>query len=319
MWTRLASPSVLSVILGVAYGVIMRIALDGRFGPFTVVSFSFLMLVPIAIGALVVYVDRTPTPLPVARAIVFPWLSIFAFLLTTLILLLEGAICILMVTPGFLILSSLGGLLGLWLRRYKRGGTATLSAVLILPFISSPIESSLEPVWETHTISKTVTIHADRDVIWENILNVPRIRPGELPLGINDILGIPRPIEASMDSTSSQAIRITRWEKGISFREVVISSSPGASIVWRFEFPPGSVPPGALDDHVAMGGSHFKVDRGGYTLSQEKPGETLLTLWTTYRISMRPMAYSRFWAGIVLEDFHNKILSLMKTRAEHVG
>jgi hypothetical protein len=319
MWTRLAKPSVLSVLLGVVYGVIMRVALDGQFGPFTVVSFSFLLLVPIAIGALVVYVDTTPTPLPVARAIVFPWISIFAFLLTTLLLLLEGAICILIVTPGFLILSSLGGLIGLWLRRYKKGGTATLSAILVLPFISSPIESALDPVWETHTISRSVMIHAERSVIWANILNVPRIRPDELPLGINDVLGIPLPIEASMESKAGQSVRTTRWEKGISFREVVVASAPGESIEWRFEFPPGAIPAGSLDDHVAMGGAHFKIDKGGYTLVSQSSGETLLTLWTTYRISMRPIAYSRLWAHLVLEDFHHKILSLMKTRAEHVG
>jgi hypothetical protein len=319
MRTRLARPAVLSALLGVVYGVMMRVALDERFGPFTVVSLSFLLFVPIAIGALVVYVDTTPTALPVARAIVSPWLSIFVFLLTTVVLLLEGSICILMVAPGFLILSSLGGLLGLWLKSRKKGGTATLSAILVLPFISSPIESAIYPGWEMHTISRSVVIHAEWSVIWENILNVPRIRPEELSRGVNDILGIPRPIDARMDSESGQSVRTTRWEKGISFREVVTSSVPGERIEWRFEFPPGSVPPGSLDDHVAMGGSHFKIDNGGYTLESTAQGETLLTLWTTYRISMRPIAYSRLWASLVLGDFHNKILNLIKTRAENVG
>jgi hypothetical protein len=313
---RFPGSSVLAVLLGVAYGIAMRLAMDGRLGAFELMSFSFLVLVPMAIGAIVVYFDAATTNRPTARAVFLPWIAIAAFLLTTLMLLLEGSICVVMVLPGFLLLSSGGGLIGKWLKGSRRSGGPALSAIALLPFLGSPLESGFAPAWEVHTIARSVTIDAAPEVVWSNITSVPWIAREEMSWGINDLLGLPRPLEARMGEESGRAVRLTRWERGISFREDVIASSPGRKIEWKFDFPPGSIPSGSLDEHVEMGGSHFKLDEGGYRLESLPTGGTELTLWTTYRISMRPLFYSRWWAYLVLGDFHSKLLGLMKSRSE---
>jgi hypothetical protein len=314
---RLWSP-LLSVSLGVAYGLSIRFL----FGLFdqgaSVVSISFLVLVPIVIGALVVYFDATISVRPVLRAVMLPWLSIVIFLGTTVALLLEGSICVVIAAPAFLALSSIGGLIGRWAKLIRKPGTTVMSSVVMLPLLVAPLEGQSVSKPETYTVSRSVRIAARPETIWSNILEVPPISDHELPFSFNDLLGIPRPIEAHMRYLNGQAVRDTKWEHGISFREVIVKSEPNKTVEWEFDFPPGSIPVGALDNHVSLAGKYFHLESGGYTLQKVSEFSTNLTLRTNYKISMRPLVYGRLWSYVVLTEFHERILNIVRNRAERV-
>ena len=71
-----------------------------------------------------------------------------------------------------------------------------------------------------------------------------------------------------------------------------------------------------LDKHVKLGGEYFSPLYGGYELSEDGNGNTLLTLKTTVRDNTNFGVYSRIWGELIFQDFHHSLLTLMKNRAE---
>ena len=122
-----------------------------------------------------------------------------------------------------------------------------------------------------------------------------------------------------MERTESGWVRNTRWERGISFREIITDRRKGEYLLWQFDFPPSAVPDGVLDDHVRIGGRHFELLDGGYTLDSGPDGTTYLEIRTSYRVTARPAIYSRYWARLIMSDFHRVILDLVRDRSERVA
>jgi hypothetical protein len=308
---------IVPVILGIGYGIALRVLLAADIDIFAgLVSFSFFVFVPFAIGFIVVYIDPDVRGRGRGQHFFAPWLAIVAFLLTTMVLMLEGSICVLIVSPGFLLLAGVGGLTAGWLRTRQEVRSSTLSIVLLLPIVLSPLEAHLPVSAEIKTRVDSVVIDADAATIWRNISNVEQIDESELTFGVTRLLGVPRPLEARMGGSNGEQVRHTKWEKGISFQERIVEWSEYSSMQWEFEFPPGSIPKGTLDDHVAIGGEFFDLVGGGYTLTPMEGRKVELTLTTSYRVSARPKLYSLVWADVVMGDFHRMILGLVADRSE---
>ena len=76
---------------------------------------------------------------------------------------------------------------------------------------------------------------------------------------------------------------------------------------------------GVLDEHVEVGGRYFGLIDGGYSLEPTRDGGTRLTLRTTYRLTARPSLYARYWAYLIMGDFHRMILDLIRDRSERAA
>jgi hypothetical protein len=317
----------LSISLGVAYGVALRILmgfdpdwLSGANVQFLegVVSVSFFVIVPIVIGFITIYFGNPERGSSLMYAFFVPWVAIGSFLLATMVLLLEGSVCVVLALPGFLLLSSLGGLAAAWITRLRLTRTGTLCSVLALPLLISPIERTIPVEPFTETVVNRLEISAPPNVVWAEITDVGLISKDELAFGLTRLLGVPQPLEAHMERTEHGWVRNTRWEQGISFREIITDSREGESLLWRFDFPPSAVPEGVLDEHVQIGGRHFELLDGGYTLAPGPDGTTYLEIRTSYRVTARPAIYSRYWARLIMSDFHRVILDLIRDRSERV-
>lgn len=319
---------VFPILLGVAYGVALRILLASNHDIFAgLVSISFFVVVPAAIGFLVVFVRGVSQPENGGEAFfedaAGAWadfrvigIAIVAFLITTMLLLLEGIICVLMALPGFVLFASIGGLIAGWLKRRRTLRSSTLSIVLLIPVVMSPIEAQFPAADTFETRSDTILVDASPADVWWQIVNVEEIQKSELRFGLTRALGVPRPVRAHMDMDDSASVRYTEWDKGVSFQENIVAWKELEQMTWEFEFPAGSIPEGVLDDHVIIGGAYFDLIGGGYRLSELPDGKTALTLTTNYRISARPRLYSEFWAELVMGDFQKMILDLVRDRAE---
>lgn len=306
-----------SIALGVAYGLALRVLLAINVEWFAgIVSISFFVLVPIVIGFMVIYFDDPERSRRFSYAIFVPWIAIGCFLLTTMVLLLEGSICVILALPGFLALSSAGGLVAAWMIRMRPPTASFLCVVIVMPALVSPIEATLPPGASFETVINRIEIEAPPEAVWAQITHVEAIQEDELVLGLTRLLGVPRPLEAHMEQTATGWVRHTRWEQGITFREIITSSRENERVMWEFDFPPGAVPDGVLDDHIRIGGRHFELTEGGYTLARLPNGGTALELSTSYRVTARPAVYSRYWARLVMGDFHKMILDLIRDRSE---
>lgn len=87
-------------------------------------------------------------------------------------------------------------------------------------------------------------------------------------------------------------------------------------MTYSFDIDAELIPDHALDKHVKLGGEYFSPLDGGYYLSEDDSGNTILTLKTRLIDNTNFGIYSRIWGELIFRDFHNSLLKLMKSRAE---
>lgn len=315
-------PKYIGIILGVLYGLSIRVywELEGNVNIGGVVTASFLFLVPFVIGFIRIHFECKIRPdLTLGKMVTISWQPIFIFLLASVVTLLEGSICVAMALPAFMFFSSLGGVVAGYLNRYVvRKGDATLMSVVLLPLLVAPIEVNLVELTKTYTVENRITIYAPPSIVWEQLGEVEVIQPEELNVSLTSLIGVPKPIRASMSADGVGAVRTSEWQKGVVFREVITSWEPGRQMTYSFDIDPGVIPDHAMDKHVKLGGEYFSPLNGGYYLAENPEGNTILTLKTTMVDNTNFGMYSRIWGELIFRDFHMSLLKLMKSRAEKI-
>lgn len=309
-----------ALLAGMAYGLLLRIGFEaealGSF--FQIVSTAFLLVTPFSVGAIAVLVAAGKQPITIRRQLAVSTITMLLFLVAMFLTLLEGLICIVLVAPVFLVAAILGGLLAGWLNNHFRASKTTLSSMAILPLLVAPLEANLPPMASMQTVSNTIFIQASPEQVFDQLASVRDISADELGFSFVHLIGLPKPIEASMNGAGVGAIRTSRWEKDVQFQEVITTWQRPAALHYQFYIPPGSIPRAALDRHVELGGEYFTVLDGGYDLTA-RDGGTELRLTTRFLNKSQLKVYGDIWGQLVLADFHDSILGLMKHRAENVS
>jgi hypothetical protein len=164
-------------ILGAAYGVFARFVFG--FGVlqnfFEVMSCAFILGVPIALGFITVWFTDYRKKNSWILWIAMPWLSSLACLACALALVWEGLICVILLLPMILVLSSFGRLLAglcLIIFKSKRDRNYCLAIVALLPFAASPIEQLQSINSQVRTVQTQIKIHASQQIVWNQIRSV---------------------------------------------------------------------------------------------------------------------------------------------------
>ncbi len=313
-------PKYIGIFLGVLYGLSLRLLweVDAFRDIGGLVTISFMFFVPFVIGFIRIHFEcKVSLDISVWKMITIAWQPIFFFLLATVVTLLEGSICVAMALPAFMFFSSLGGVAAGYINRFfasKRN--ITLMSVVILPILAAPIEVNFLELSKTYTIENSIIIYASPNIVWKQLGEVELIQPDELDITLTSLIGVPRPVKASMSGGEVGAVRTSEWEKGVLFREVITSWEPNKKMTYSFDIDPEAIPDHALDQHVKLGGEYFSPLNGGYYLSEDQAGNTVLTLKTRLIDNTNFGVYSRIWGELIFWDFHNSLLKLMKSRAE---
>ncbi|MEC8664845.1 MAG: hypothetical protein VXY16_05180, partial [Pseudomonadota bacterium] len=290
---------------GVTYGLAMRLIAEHASGVFKteIISFSFLLGTPFVIGAIVIYGFRYTKP-SVMKMIFAPWIAVLLALIGSIISLLEGSICIVLISPLFFAMSSVGGLvMGLILRWFDKKGKTTLNCFLVLPLAFMLVEPNVpeQPVLLEERVSIEVAASPDR--IWEEILNARDIRKEELPLNFTHWIGVPRPVEGVNVMTPQGEVRYSKWERGVNFAAHVTEKTENRSITWRYEFNDDSFPKGSMDDHVKIGGEYFDLHDTTFNLVPISENLTKLEIISHYSVSTNVNFYGVPVAELIAHDF----------------
>lgn len=313
-------PKYVGIVLGVLYGLTIRIAwdLEATNGFGNLVTVSFMFMVPYVIGFIRIHFEsKVHATLTTRQMITIPWQSIYIFLLTTVVTLLEGSICVAMALPAFMFFASLGGLSAGKLYQYlNKKRNATLMSVALLPLLIAPVEVNFIKSSNRYTVENHIVIAAPPEIVWQQLGIVDNIQPKEMALSLTSLIGVPRPLKASMNASGVGAVRTSVWEQGVVFKEVITSWIPNKQMTYTFDIDPDAIPDHALDKHVKLGGEYFSPVTGGYFLAQSGQGKTVLTLKTTLIDNTNFGLYSRVWGELIFQDFHYSLLKLMKARAE---
>ena len=300
--------------VGLAYGLVARFAfgIDALEGVFGVMTLAFIVLVPVAVGALSV-LGRGAEP-TWAAAIFFPWLPTLLVLGGALVFLWEGLICIVVWLPLALICASLGGLIGK--ATWRAGGSPRTYALAlaVLPVVFAPIENRFADPTQTRTVHDAIEIEASAAEVWAQIREVRPIAPEELGGALAYRIGFPRPIEARLEGEGVGSVRHATFEGGVTFVERVTEWEAGEALAFTIDA--SAVPSATFDQHVAVGGRYFDVLTGRYEIEPVAPGRVVLHLSSEQRLGTRFNAYTQLWTDRFMSDIQTTILEVVKARAE---
>jgi hypothetical protein len=311
----------LAVAWGLAYGIAARLTFGDTTPPwardwFPAMSIAFLIVVPFSLGAISVHVaarERQPSWL---WCIFGPWIPCSCLVLSMAVLLLEGAICLVMIAPAFFVCASLGGLAMGAVHRYKKtAGSGTIAGVVLLPFVLSPLEHRVPAPTTFRTVRTEIAIDADAATVWKNVVEVPAIQPAEREPSFFQRIGIPRPSEATISFYGKGAVRDARFVEGIRFRETITRWEPNEALGFSIEVDPASVDPKVLDEHVQVGGPYFDVVYGEFSITPAAHG-VVLHLESRHRLTTHFNAYASIWSEAVMRDLQRGICRIIQKRSE---
>ena len=304
------------IFLGALYGVMFRFGFEliprAMQEP---MSLAFLVATPFAVGAISIYGLRN-TSLRILDMLFMPWLAVGLMLLGTAITFLEGSICIAIMSPLFLFISSIGGLLMGLALRWRKGKERPLLCVAIIPFLTLWAETYLDLTRSDITLSQTTVVKAQPETIWNEILTAKHIRANELPISITHMIGVPKPKEGINIRVNGDDIRFSVWEKGVHFKAKVINQEPLQFIKWHYIFSEDSFPKGSMDEHVAIGGKYFDLKDTAFKLEPIDEYKTRLTITARYKINSSINFYAVPASKLLGNDFIKTILGLYQQRSE---
>lgn len=324
---RLSLPrqALLGLAVGVVYGLVCRLLFNSKGNPseglneglWAIMSLSFIFLVPMALGFLVVWFSETQKSW--ARRVFQPWLAGLAFMAAAIAFHLEGFICVILWLPLVWFMSSLGGVLAGVLRDARASdGSKRLcvAAVALLPFVAGPLESLRERETEIRTAHTSIEIAASPAQVWRQIRSVPRITEAEHGPSWSHRLGFPRPTEAVLEGTGVGSVRYARFEGDVLFVEKVTEWEENKRLSFSIAADTKNIPPTTFDEHVTIGGPYFDVLHGTYWIEALGPDRVVLHLSSDQRLSTGFNFYSQWWTVWLMNDLQSYILRIIKARAE---
>jgi hypothetical protein len=311
---------ILGIAFGLFYGVILRWGAQLHLSGWTpVMSISFVLLVPFAMGFITVFVVERREPQRFWVWLVLPGIPVLGGSFGAMLALWEGFICIIMFAPIALLCGSLGGLIAGLLVRLPRAmamKNMCLAIVALLPLMSHPWLHDLLTRRDVRTVETLRVIHASSAIVWRNIERVPRIAPAELPFSWTHRIGFPSPVEATLSYPGIGGVRHATFEGGVLFIENIDTWQPEHRLAFSIHAQTDQIPATTLDEHVRIGGPFFDVLRGEYVIEPLPNGETRLHLSSQHRVSTDFNWYARFWTDGVMSDVQETILTVIQKRCE---
>lgn len=283
---------------------------------FSVMSISFLCCLPGIVGALTIYHSSEEKVKKLSYRIFAPWIPVFIFLILTLAFALEGWACWLMILPLFLIVASIGGLIGGYLKLKKKDNKTYISILMLSPLFISPVENLIGAIPGTYEAYTYIDIQAPAGKIWSNVTRVREIPENQDKGWLTRSLGFPRPVKAELNFEGVGAYREAVFTNGLVFHETVSEYIDRKKMVFSIKAYPYEIPSTTMDEHVVIGGKYFDVLNGTYEL--EKLNETTyrLHLYSRFKLTTTFNFYAGWWAKWIMKDIQYNILQVEKERAE---
>ncbi|WP_236059503.1 hypothetical protein [Chitinophaga rhizophila] len=285
---------------------------------FSVMTISFFVLTPFAMGALTIYFSDIEDVKSLQFRITHPWRSVFIFMLATTALAIEGFLCWVMILPLFMLGSSIGALItGYFKLRGHPHNRIFVSLLTLLPLLITPLEKQLTRSPAVYKVYTYVDIQAAKETVWSHATSVSEISPAEHTGWLTNIIGIPRPVKAELNYAGIGAYRKGVFEGGLTFDETVTDYEPGRKMTFTIKANPYDIPASTMDEHIVIGGQYFDVLNSTFELEQMDNNIQRLHLYSNFQLTTTFNTYASWWAGWIMKDIQDNILHIIKGRAEH--
>lgn len=324
--------TLLAICFASFYGLAIRY-LFLFFDNFTeVISLSLVFVAPFAIGYVTVALSGLEKVENGLAAFFRPWVVTALLLILTIMLSVEGAICWIIIYPFFSVAAGIGGLIAYYMMRYRkeqvqnednpdilddfdRPGRLKMSPFLLLPFVLGLIEGDRLQSPAGHEVRSEITIDAPVERVWEALVAVDTIPAEDDRSLFREVLGLPRHLRTEVDTLAPGGRRTAYYERGLYFEETIAECIPQRLLRIRIKSNPGSIPPNVLDEHVVIGGKHFKALEDSYRLTSLPGGRCRLQLSGRVEINTPFNWYAKLWAGWLMADAFENLLQVIEKRA----
>ena len=278
-------------------------------------SLWFLALLPGVLCALICYIGDPDQDRPSQFYWQVPLILVGVVVAGSLLVLHEGVICAIMLSPIWLGSGWAGAFLLRSQRARGRRRTTLQSSFLVIPLMAAVVAQIPAP-HEPVLLTRSILVRAAPGDIWPYAVSNAAIGPREGRWTItHNIIGLPRPRATVIDRAGVGAVRTAYWGDHINFQERITDWAPGRKLGWTFSFNNSSMQD-YTDKHISPDGAFLKIDSGDYTIRRISPQLTQLTLNTRYIAMTHVNPYARLWGEFLLGDTEDNILAIIKARAE---
>jgi hypothetical protein len=304
------------VAAGVLLGLALRLLFSGKPGSaWSAMAGSFIYLAPLLVGAATVYVAETTKRRSWSYYFWAPFEANLFFVFGTLIIMIEGMICAIVIMPLFAALGGLGGLAMGLVCRTNNWPKQAIYSLAVLPIALGLGGDYLPTPTVLSSVQRSIIVSAPPNRVWEQLNNTTRIQPEEFGATWAARIGVPMPLSGVTEMTDAGRVRKSLWDKAVHFDEPITDWQPDRYMRWTYRFDPTSFPPYALDDHVMIGGHYFDLHDTSFTLTPVAGG-TRLDIQAHYRVSTQFNFYADRVAQLLLGNMFDTGLVFYKNRSE---
>jgi len=294
---------IIGVVLGVAYGLVTRLVFGNKA---TLASITYLFIIPTILGVIPLMFADDKKLKSYKHIIFIPWLTMY-------LCGIEDFICLLVLGAPFFILGTIGALIYKIVQINKQKNKGKLFTLALLPFLFAPIEENINSPSEIFNVKSVVIIDATPKEIWDNIVEVNTIEDSEYNSGFFNSIGIPRPINATVNKKELGGKRIGNFEGGLKFIETITKYDQNKLIAFSIKIDPKTVRQKVFDQHV-LNGNYFNFVNATYQLTQLENNLVQLTLHSSYQLTSTVNYYGKFWGDLILSDFQDRLLNVIENR-----
>jgi hypothetical protein len=308
------------VVGGALAGLLLRFVFQGDpDGPYAAMQGSFIVGSPILVAVVTVAIAEYRKRRSWSYYFVVPAAANALYVLGALLILIEGLICAVIIVPLFMLIGGAAGLImGALCRLTGWPPRAALGCAAALPLVFGAFEHQLPLTPSFREQFRELHVAAPPEVVWRQLIDVRDIHPAELDDAWMYRIGVPLPSQGALETRDGERLRHVTMGKGIRFQQVATDWVEQRLVSWRYRFAADSFPPGALDDHVRIGGAYFDLGETTYSLAPEGTG-TRLSVRMRYRVSTNFNWYAARVADLLVGDFAAHVLGFYARRAERAS
>ena len=126
----------LHVLLGATVGIVLRLIFSAKPGnPYAAMNHAFILFAPLAVGAFTVFMAETQSRRTWGYYIGAGALANVFFVMGTMLILIEGLICAIIILPLFVVIGAIGGLIMGAICRVTNWPKQAIFSLSLLPLI----------------------------------------------------------------------------------------------------------------------------------------------------------------------------------------
>jgi hypothetical protein len=313
---RLAFSKWWPLIAGVACGLALRLIFSGKpGGVLTAMTGAFIFGAPMAVGAITVYVAERSERRTWGYYLWSSALANVLFILGTLIILIEGIICAVVILPMFTLVGMAGGLIMGAVCRKTNWPANVAYGFALVPILLGAIPIDERANNYTSTVERRIVVAGTPEKIWQQLLDTRDIKANEIGHAWVYRIGVPVPEAGITERRGDRLVRKITMGKSIHFDQVSTDWAENEHVRWNYVFAEDSFPPHALDDHVTIGGHYFDILETTYSLTPRDGNTTELRVHMRYRVSTDFNWYANWIAQLLIGNFEEAALKLYAQRA----